>query len=308
MTKALTTNHPITAQILEQVKGINITLPDAVDDKWAEIEQKEIALAVHIAELGYRYMDLREAVGHGEFLKAIEQRGIAQKTVQRYMQIANFFMESTEANATAMSHLKPTQIGILARLPDKEKQALTPERIEEYAPMSTRALEAEVKQLRLNFAEQDSVKAENERLKHQLKESQRDYANKVTQLNHEQLKKKPETIYGIHAEVAHTRERSMAIAELLTTVAVEINQLVQRCTNSELAPELGRDCALAINTSLSGQIMQMANSLTTLHESHSKTVLTTPDNLPMYSAIEVSEALSNAEYAKGQYKATIGAL
>lgn len=308
MSKALTTNHPITAKILEQVQGINITLPEAVNDKWAEIEQEEIALAIQVARLGYRYMDLREAVGHGEFLKALEQRGIAQRTVTRYINIAKLFLESPEANRPALADLKPTQISILARLNEKERKALTPERIEECKPMSTRALEAEVKQLNLALDEKDSVKAENERLKHQLKESQRDYAHTVTQLNHEQLKKKPETIYGIHAEVAHTRERSIALAELLSTVAVEINQLVQRCTNSELAPELGRDCALAINTSLSGQIMQMANSLHTLHESHDRTVLTSIDNLPVYSAIEVSEALSNAEYAKGNYKATIGAL
>lgn len=308
MTNQLTTSHPITAKILEQVKAISIELPESLDDKWAEIEQKEIALAVHIAELGYRYMDLREAVGHGEFLKALEIRGIERRTVNNYINIAKFFMEAPEANGNALSHLKPTQIRILAKLPEEEKQALTPEKIKEYAPMSTRALEAEVKQLRLNIDEQDSVQAENDRLKQQLKESQHDYAHSVTQLNHEQLKKKPETIYGIHAEVAHTRERSMAWAELLTAATVEVNQLIQRCTNSELAPELGRDCALAINTSLSGQIMQLANSLNTLHESHGKDVLTTPDNLPVYNAIEVSEALANAEYAKGQYKATVGAL
>jgi len=310
MSKALpdTTSHPITAKILEQVKAIDISLPESVDDKWREIEQKEITLAVHIAELGYRYMDLREAVGHGEFIKSLEQRGIERRKVNRYINIAKFFMEAPEANGIALSHLKPTQISILTKLPEEQKQALTPEKIEEYAPMSTRALEAEVKQLRLAFDEQDNLANENHRLKAQLKASQRDYANKVTELNHEQLIKTPEKLFGLHVEVANTRQRAMVTGELLATVTAEINHLVQHCTNSGLAPELSRDCALAINTSVSGQIMQLANSLTALHASFDKTVLTTPDNLPVYSAIEVNEALSNADSAKGDFLATIGAL
>jgi Protein of unknown function (DUF3102) len=308
LTSSTSTQHPITAQILEQVKAIDVQLPESVDDKWAEIEQKEIALAVHIAELGYRYMDLREAVGHGEFLKALEQRGVAKSTVNRYINVAKFFLEAPDTNVPALGHLKPTQISILAKLPDEEKQALTPEKIEEYAPMSTRALEAEVKQLRLNIDEQDSVQAENDQLKAQIETLKRDEAHQINVYEYEKLKKAPETKYGLHVEVAVSREKAIVIAELLTIASVELNHLVQRCTNSALAQELSRDIALAVHTSTSGQIMQLANSLKAVQDNYGLSELTKPDNLPVYSEQEMHEAMSNANYAKDGFTEKMAAI
>lgn len=301
-------NNPITQQILAQVKSIDITLPEAVDDKWAEIEQAEAQLAISVAKLGLRYMDLREAVGHGEFLKSLQERGVAERSVRRYMKVAQFFMDMPDSNRPTLADLKPAQIDVLTSLPETEKQALTPEKIEAYGQMSVRALRAEVKQLRLDFEEAQSTEAENYRLKRKLAEAQQDHAHAITQLNHEQLKKAPETLYGLHPEVAHTRVKAVEIAELLAMAATELNHLVQKATNSAMDHSLQRDCALAVNTSLSGQIMQLNNSLAALHESFSKELLTTPDNLPMYSVEEVHQALMNAEHAKGNYKIAIGAL
>lgn len=305
MSKSLThnntANHPITAKILEQVKAIDITLPESVDDKWAEIEQKEIALAVHIAELGYRYMDLRESVGHGEFLKTLEARGIERRKVNRYINIAKFFMEAPEANGIALSHLKPTQIGILAKLNEKDKQDLTPETIEEYAPMTTRAMEADVKQRNFDFEQQDSVQAENQRLKAQIKTLKLESDHQINVYEHEKLKKAPETKYGLHIEVAHAREKAIVIAELLAVAGSELNHLVQHCTNSALAPALSRDIALAVHTCVSGQIMQLTNSLQAVQDNYGLSELTKPDNLPVFSEQEMHEAMSNADYAKGDF-------
>jgi len=303
MSKSLTPHspaqHPITAQILAQVKAIDITLPESVDDKWAEIEQKEIALAIHIAELGYRYMDLREAVGHGEFLKALEARGIERRTVNRYINIAKFFMEAPESNGIALSHLKPTQIGILAKLPEQEKQALTPEKIEAYAPMTTRALEAEVKQLRLAFDEQNNLITENQRLKQQLEQTELARTEAINMLNHEQNSKSPERKYGMPPTVAHTRERALVLHDILSQCVGEVNHEIKKCTQSGLEVEQSKDCALALYYSLSAPIIHLAKKLEQLVNSYGEDVLQAPENMPIFSDEELETAFKHADTIRG---------
>ena len=172
--------------------------------------------------------------------------------------------------------------------------------------MSVRALRAEVKQLRLQFEEQDSLAGENEQLNRRVKQLELENAHTITQLNHEQLKKAPETLYGIHVEVAHTRQKAMHIAELLAALNSELHHLVQRCSNSMIAPELAKDCALALNTSISGQVMQLSSCMATLQERFGHDVLNNPENIPMYSAEEVASAISNAEVAKASFFAAMG--
>jgi len=299
-------SHPITAQILTQVKSIDINLPEALDDKWAEIEQAEVELALHAAKLGLRYMDLREAIGHGGFMEELKQRGIAQRTVNRYMDVAKFFKGSPESNLPTLANLKPTQIDALASLPEQEKQALTPEKITEYGQMSVRTLRAEVKQLRLNVDEQQSKTAENTRLKQRNEQLEQERVQAINLLNQEQLKKAPETLYGVPVEVANTRQQAIKIAELLSTLTCELNHLVQGCTNSLLDSAIARECAFAINTSTSGQIMQLVNTFAVLQSSFGAEVLNSPDNLPLYTADEVENALRNAEVPKGEFLARMG--
>ncbi|KGJ92146.1 hypothetical protein [Colwellia psychrerythraea] len=301
MSTAVTTqgaSHPITAQILAQVKAIDVQLPESVEDKWAEIEQKEIALAVHIAELGYRYMDLREAVGQ-DFKGELEARGLNRSTIYGYMDVAKFFLEMPESNVLTSGHLKPSQITELVKLPEQEKQALTPEKIAEYGDMSVRALRAEVKQLRLNIDEQDSVQAENQRLKQQLEQTEQDRTEAINMLNHEQHSKSPALKYGVSPTVAHTRERALVLHDLLSQCVGEVGHEVKKCTQSGLDVEQSKECALALYYSLSAPIIHLAKKLEQLVESYGVDVLQAPENMPIFNDEELETAFKLADTLRG---------
>jgi len=299
MTKALTTtNHPITAQILKQVKAINVQLPEAVADKWAEIEQKEIALAVHIAELGYRYMDLRETVD-GNFKGELESRGLNRSTIYGYIDVAKFFLEMPESNVPTSGQLKPSQITELVKLPEQQKQALTPEKITEYGDMSVRALRAEVKQLRLDVTEQNNLTTENTRLKQKLEQTEQDRSEVINMLNHEQNSKNPALKHGVSQTVAHTRERALVLHDLLSQCVGEVSHEIKKCTASGLDTEQSKDCALALYYSVSAPIIHLAKKLEQLVNSYGVDVLQAPENMPVFSDEELEVAFKHADTIRG---------
>jgi hypothetical protein len=287
-------SHPITQQILMQVKSINVQLPDSVEDKWLAIENKEIELALHTAELGYRYMDLKESLGHGEFLSELHSKGLSKSRIYRYMDVARFFMESNEQNFPTLGNLKPSQIDVLTRLPEEEKKALTPEKIEEYGKMSVRTLRSEVKQLRLELDEHDKTERENLELKRRNERLEIERADYINKYNEERLIKAPEQVFGMNPKVAETRKQAVIINDALSELSTLSNHEVQTCINSMLDPNLQRDCAITLWYNLSAPVLQLVNSLNQLKDSFGEDVLSAPDNMPTYSKEELENALSLA--------------
>lgn len=294
--------HPITSSILAQVSAkhdaIVLNLPDTVDEKWAAVEQAEITLALNIAELGYRYMDLKETLGHGEFMNALADRGIAPRTVQRYIGVAEFFYQAGESNAPTLAHLKPSQIDVLARLPEQKKKELTPEKIEDYGKMSVRALEQEVKQLRLELDEQNKVEAENVRLKREKRELEESNAALINELNNEQLRKAPETRFGLHAKVQHTRQQAVVLNECMSELVSNLTHEVEECTNSALDPKLALECATTLWYNISAPIMQLNHCLNKLKHAYGADVLSDAEHMPIYSKEELEDALSMANLVR----------
>lgn len=220
MPKALQTHHPITEQILQQVKGIDVQLPDTVEEKWLAIEHLEVSLALQVAELGYRYMDLREAVGEGNFKAELEKRGLSRSRIYRYIDIAQFFLTADEALVPTLGHLKPSQIDELTRLPAPKKQSLTPAEIEELGRLSVRNLRSVVRQICLEHSEEEKLAAENQVLKRRLEQAQLEAFEAIQEANKEALRKAPQTVYGYHPLVAHIKQVMPEATEHATQAAM----------------------------------------------------------------------------------------
>lgn len=290
--------HPITSSILAQVSAkhdaIVLNLPDTVDEKWAAVEQAEIKLALQVAELGYRYMDLKETLGHGEFTSELLNRGVAERTVRRYINVAQFFLDNSDLNRPTLAVLKPSQIDVLARLPEQKKKELTPEKIEDYGKMSVRALEQEVKQLRLELDQQNKVEAENVRLKQEKRDLEESNAALINEINEEQIRKAPETRFGIHAKVQHTRQQAVVLNDCISELVCKLTHEVQECTNSAMDPQLALECATALWYNISAPIMQLNHCLSKLKLAYGADVLSDAENMPIYSKEELEDALSLA--------------
>lgn len=299
--------------IVEQVvaQGQNVTLvpPSSVEDaKNTVISSEANALLQHV-QAGMCYQYLKAELPHGEYLAFLKQIDVAQQRASERVAVANLYQKLTNSKYRTCGDLENDEEQLdlqsvpfskmlaLTKLETALLEAMPPEELKALVSSPTRAMQADIKQMNLTLDEQHSLENENHRLKAQVQTLQRESEHQINVYEHEKLMKSPEKKYGLHIEVAHSREKSVVIAEMLATAGVELNHLVQQCTNSALAPELGRDIALAVHTCVSGQIMQLSNYLKAIQTSFGVDDLTKPDNLPTYSEQEIHEAISNAKYA-----------
>jgi len=255
----MSTAHPITGQILARTQQLHIEvqLPDSVEDKWQAIEDDEVTLAIHTARLGYRYMDLKETLGHGEFLAELKGRGICERKVQRFVSIAKLFIDSDKANTTTLSHLKPTQVLELTKLPDEKKQQLTPETIEEYGHLSVRNLRAVVKQEIEQFQLEQQSHDELAQLKAEHQTLNSKYADMVNSYNQELMKKDPGHKHDIPPFVQQLKMLMPEISQHLHENTTKFTNQFEQLTNSILDQEHISIAAQAMYAWMLGPYQQM---------------------------------------------------
>ncbi|GAB3021590.1 hypothetical protein [Bowmanella dokdonensis] len=220
MSKQLMDQHPLTERILAKIQSLQIQIPETADEHWKLIEELEVAHAAIGAEKGFHYLAMRERVGHGEFLKELDKRGLPIRRVQEQMQIARFLGAMPEANARATAHLKPSQLLELSKLPEPKKEELTPEEIEEYSKLPYRKIGQIVKQICLEYNQEEKLAHENQSLKRKLEQLEIERFEAIQLANQEQLRKAPQTVYGHHPLVAHIKQVLPEASEHATQAAM----------------------------------------------------------------------------------------
>ena len=252
-------------------------------------------------------MDLKETLGHGDFRKELENRGLSKDKVFRHISIAKFFLSNGESNVATLQHLKPSQVLELTKLPDEKKQQLTPEAIEEYGQLSVRNLKAVVKQEVEDFKLEQQGQDELQNTKAQLTTLQQENAQHVTALNQEQLRKAPETLYGTHPLVAHIKQVMPGASEHCVQSAMLARQLLNQLSSvsDQQAAQLGAE---AVYHWLGPVYRQLGVVLTQIEQQYSDEYLNKESLMPSYDEDEWQRAEQQRQTIIAEHQIYQGAL
>lgn len=137
-------------------------------------------------EAGRRLVVLKHMTEHGEFMSALEERGINQSTANRQMAVSIKF-----SNSSTLTNLSKSKLVELSQLSDDEIKQLTDDGIvlgkslDELETMSTRELRELVRKSKAKIEKKDSeldkMRKENERLSDHL--AQRDEAKAALKID-----------------------------------------------------------------------------------------------------------------------------
>lgn len=284
-------HQSLTERILNKVQALQIDVPESEDDHWQLVEEMLAEHAANEAKLGYYFLALKERVGHGQFTKELEKRGLPVRRVQEQMQVASFLGAMPEANARTSAQLKTSQLLELTKLPDEKKQTLTPEEIEEFGQLSVRNLRAVVKQICQEHSHEAKLEQQNADLKHQLKVTQEEAADAINDYNKELLRKAPETLYGLPPLVAHVRQQVPALSQQLHEAGLDIANQLEHLMQPGLDIEQVKPALEALYCWLVGPYRQMGAVMQRLQGFSEQLGLDIVDAmLPLYSDQEWEQA------------------
>ena len=159
-----------------------------IEKTTAEILILKEQTAQNIIEIGKRLIEVKENLGHGQFLNWLEKSvDFTERTAQRFIKVATAF-----ANTTPVSHLGSRKLFALAGLDEEDRQEVMQENnIEE---MTTRELEQAIK--------------EKKEINRQLKD-EKEYSQELQ----EAIKEKEEQIRNLQNEIENIQKPDVQIVE-----------------------------------------------------------------------------------------------
>ena len=309
MTKPAPVNT-IMHQLITKLGEEEFTLPAEQGELWAIVENSEVYACLYHIKAGLAYKALKEQLPHGEFEKALKDRGIALRTAQERIAVADFILNCPGLKARTSALLdgdnsKPqtsadlesnesvtlesfsfSQLNELTRLPEEKIKSLQPEELQELSKMPVRALKTAVKQINLDFESESKLEAQNANLKKQLEELQIQHADAINEMNREKIAKAPEIIYGLLPLVAMIRQEAPSVSQQLHEHGLQAVNLVERLIAPNLDYEQAKMAAQALYHFIAAPYKQIGLAINRLEE-HFGDDLTGPDaELPTYGEAE----------------------
>lgn len=140
-----------------------IALSDNLAQIEYEIREHKAKIGQSIWEIGRRLKHVKENdLAHGQFLDWVERIGIARNEAQKYIKIVN----ELSPNYETFNNLGLSALYLIATLPDEERQTQL-DRIENGDNPTVRELQEVKRQLKLSQADNERLKAQNEKLAEQ---------------------------------------------------------------------------------------------------------------------------------------------
>ncbi|MCC7083188.1 MAG: hypothetical protein IT530_21175 [Burkholderiales bacterium] len=139
---------PIAINLLN---SIEVQLPDGVPELWQMTTQHLSRTAVHKAIAGLALLKLKEMVGHGRFIPALEERDIPQSTAKEAMAVATFLLRMPEKAREKLAPIAGTKLLELAKLPQEsldelaERELFDGRPLDELSRLSVRELKERVR-------------------------------------------------------------------------------------------------------------------------------------------------------------------
>ena len=157
--------------------------------------------ASSIIEIGQWLIQAKEMVGHGNWLRYLEERvDFSSKSATRFMRAAEQF-----ANSPALANLDPSKVYLLLEAPDEDQAALA----EQAESLTSRELEAKIREI-------NSAKRQNEALAQRLAVAEAKLAEPTTAPEPVVIHQTPPQVLAEMAELRSSLKRSETqAAELL---------------------------------------------------------------------------------------------
>lgn len=137
--------HLVTATL----GGIEIVLPDTEIALWDLAVSELNQSGIHAARAGYVLNVLKEKSGHGDFMQALNKRGIGKRDAQNCMRIAAALAALTPEQQKKLTTLGKTKLLALVKLPEETLEDLVDgSDLDDIAQMSARQLQDYARRLR----------------------------------------------------------------------------------------------------------------------------------------------------------------
>ena len=158
-----------------QIVGIEITIPDSVQELQDQTIEAENQLSRDSLKQGFRFLVLKESLEHGEFENWVEEHGFKLRTVRERMQAAKFLLSAPESLRPKLAGLGHKKLIACASADEKVFEAAEqdPDFISDLATSSyldvrNRLRNAESELINKDV-DIDTYKTENQELKARLK-------------------------------------------------------------------------------------------------------------------------------------------
>lgn len=165
--------NPVVARategIVERLMTLNrvldIHLPEQTEEIWHFAVQLENEAAVNMAKRGFIYLMLKERLPHGEFIKGLENIGVAARRARYAMTVAQMLTALPPAKTKSLIHIAGSKLIELARIPIETLEELTGSgelNLDEVDTMSVRELKAEVRKLKSDVVKEQALRENTE--------------------------------------------------------------------------------------------------------------------------------------------------
>jgi hypothetical protein len=104
-------------RLFEMNKSLEITLPDDVEALWVFAARLENEAAVNLAHRGMAYLVLKDRLGHGEFERGLEERGVVPQRAREAMSVARMLLELPAPKRRTFGVLTGSKLIELAKIP-----------------------------------------------------------------------------------------------------------------------------------------------------------------------------------------------
>lgn len=291
-------NQEVVDRIVALNKQIDLDLPQEVDELWTFVARLENEAAVNMAKRGMAYILLKEKLGHGNFLKGLEERHTPERHARSTMSVARMLMSLPNSKRQTFAVLADSKLIELARIPTETIEDLSEQGeldIDELDQMSVRELKTHVRKLREG-------------------DHRKDLALQKLHSENQRLKVKPTRTHEIHPWVQMMRRESTALTDKAVTCIDDIEELayqvslghsVPNADGSAMIPAVGTDDASTAHVvwlNLQALLSKVQHAITTYKEYNSDPGLTEED-IPLLMPAETRQIMSMREVMLGEHEA-----
>lgn len=300
-----TQNDPvgIVQQLSELISQADIQLPNDIDALWSVATEAEVHAALYQVKAGLAYKKLKAELPHGGFEKGLKERGIKPRVAQKHIAVANLLCGSNAPTSAHLLSMKYSQLLELTRLPEEKIQALEPAEIEEFSKLPVRALSGVVKQISLEFDQQDSLEAQNAILKKQVEEAQEVAASAINDLHKERMERDPATVFGLSPLVAHVLDDIPALSETLHTSTLSVVNLIEQVSKPGVDETQALQAAQAIYHFVAASHMHLGLAIGDLLNHFGEDHFGETSNIPIYDEIQWGEANAKRKFIIADHEA-----
>lgn len=313
----------IVGQVIEMGNGFEIDIPQDINEIKRRIIKAEVTNVLSAVEAGVYYNHLKNTLEHGEYLQFIKDVGIPRRRASEQIAVSKLFQklngrtsahltdnqESSDNNSQSVSsHFNLSQLIELTQLPEQQLETLDPPKLEEFAAMPVKQLRLAIKEMCVEHNQEQSLQTENERLKKQVKEMDLQYVAVVNELNEEQLKKAPESLYTMPAALAEIQSEAPALSEELAHVVTKLSHMVLQLCDGMTDHDRAASAASAVAVFMTGPFMHLHYALDRLKQFYPDQVGGDMVNLPEFTEAHWNEARHRREAIIDKFEQRAGHL